>query len=118
MNDDKQSVLYSLIGSRIRSLRKSEGTSQEELADKVGVSRTSIVNIEKGRQRLSIHLLWLIADTLNTDPGTLIPRRDELYEQPVSSEFSEKTLKTIDEKSEGDANTRKKLLKFADTNEF
>lgn len=36
------------IGTRIKTMRKSSGMSQQELADQVGLSRVSISEIERG----------------------------------------------------------------------
>lgn len=37
------------IGDRIQGLRKSRGISQEELADKIGVSRQAVSKWESGK---------------------------------------------------------------------
>lgn len=39
----------------MRDLRKAKGWTQEELAHRAAVSRTDIVNLEKGRNRASSH---------------------------------------------------------------
>jgi transcriptional regulator with XRE-family HTH domain len=57
MTPDEQGYLYKSIGKQIKSLRNRSRISQEELADKLGLSRASVVNIEKGRQHASLHLL-------------------------------------------------------------
>lgn len=36
------------VGERIQTLRKEKGISQEELADKVGVSRQAVSKLESG----------------------------------------------------------------------
>jgi transcriptional regulator with XRE-family HTH domain len=48
---------YQEIGSRIRNARLLSGISQEILAAQLGLTRASIINIEKGRHRPSVHLL-------------------------------------------------------------
>lgn len=64
---------YREIGKRIRSEREALGFSQKEIADEVGMSRTSIVNIEAGRQHLPLHTLCVIADALGISVNCLIP---------------------------------------------
>lgn len=69
---------YADVGQRIRNARvaKKNGVgrlSQTELAKAVSLSRTSIANIERGRQRILLHTLVSVAETLRVDPGTLIP---------------------------------------------
>jgi len=57
MTTETQAYLYESIGKQIKLLRKRSRMSQEELAEKLDLSRASIVNIEKGRQHASLHLL-------------------------------------------------------------
>lgn len=47
--------------------------TQEKLGSLVGLSRTSIVNIEKGRQHISLHQLFVFADALKVRPEALLP---------------------------------------------
>lgn len=47
----------------IAALRSEYGLTQKELADKVGVSRQTIISLEKGRYDPSIHLAHRIAAT-------------------------------------------------------
>ena len=52
------------IGKFIRHLRKQAKLTQAELAELVGVERTSITNIESGIQALTPNKLNAIADAL------------------------------------------------------
>jgi transcriptional regulator with XRE-family HTH domain len=65
--------LYAALGARIRQLRKSQGLGQEQLADLVGVTRTSITNIEAGRQRVPLDRIYDIADALDVQAVDLLP---------------------------------------------
>jgi transcriptional regulator with XRE-family HTH domain len=65
--------IYDYIAIQIYHFRKEAGLNQEELATKVGLTRTSIVNIEAGRQRLPIHVLANIAEALNKGIINFIP---------------------------------------------
>ena len=49
---DTQSVerLYKEFGQRLRKAREDAQLTQKEVADRVGLKRTSITNIERGRQ--------------------------------------------------------------------
>jgi len=47
--------------------------SQEAFAKAVGLSRTSITNIERGRQPVSLHTLYFMADILGVGPADLLP---------------------------------------------
>jgi transcriptional regulator with XRE-family HTH domain len=68
-------VLYRAFGERMRLRRqqRSDPLSQERLGRLVGLSRTSIVNIEKGRHRLVIHQLLEVARALKVPPEALLP---------------------------------------------
>lgn len=67
------SKLYRVFGSRLRALREEKSVTQEELARRVDLSRTSITNIEKGRQRIMLHQVLELAEALDADLGALIP---------------------------------------------
>ena len=60
---------YYLIGQRIRKFRKAHTFSQEELAEKVGISTTHMSHIETGNTKLSLAVLVKLALILevNTD---------------------------------------------------
>jgi len=47
--------------------------SQQAFAKAVGLSRTSITNIERGRQPISLHTLYFMADILGVEPSDLLP---------------------------------------------
>jgi transcriptional regulator with XRE-family HTH domain len=65
---------YGRLGDRLREQRRAKGVTQEALANLLGLNRTTVVNLEKGRQRLAVHQLVLIADHLGCEPGDLLPR--------------------------------------------
>ncbi len=68
-----QDPLYTFFGSRVRALRERRQVTQEELARRVDLSRTSITNIEKGRQRVLLHQIVDLAHALDAKPGDLFP---------------------------------------------
>jgi transcriptional regulator with XRE-family HTH domain len=55
------------LGAVVRHLREIKGRTQAEVAGAIGLERTSIVNIEKGNQTLSIAHLHCIADFLGVE---------------------------------------------------
>lgn len=73
----REEVLYREIGRRIQCERKELGFNQIELAQEIGLTRTSIANIEAGRQRLPIHVLYAIAEALGAPVTCLLPERME-----------------------------------------
>ncbi|MXW19489.1 MAG: helix-turn-helix transcriptional regulator [Gammaproteobacteria bacterium] len=67
--------LYEEFGRRLRDLRlgRSKPMTQAGLGSLVGLSRTSITNIEMGRQQVSLHHLYRIAAALGIEPDQLLP---------------------------------------------
>lgn len=55
------------IGKNIRSLREKIGLTQEELGEKLFVTRQTISNYETGRSRPDVDMLVKIAEVLGTD---------------------------------------------------
>lgn len=68
--------VYKQIGARIRRRRRSLRILQADLAQKAGLSRGSISNIEAGRQQLYVHHLVAIANALRQEPGDLLEPTD------------------------------------------
>jgi transcriptional regulator with XRE-family HTH domain len=65
--------LYARLGERVLSARRHMGMSQQQLAERVGLTRTSITNLEQGRQKIQVHTLYAIAAALGVGPETLLP---------------------------------------------
>lgn len=65
------------IGANIRAVRKAMGMLQSDLAEMVNLSRTSVTNIEKGRQEISITRLTDIATALNVSAAALLQSVEE-----------------------------------------
>jgi transcriptional regulator with XRE-family HTH domain len=90
METSDQHALYRAVGDRIRQVRVSqpEKLSQAALAERLGVSRASVVNIEAGRQHAPLHLLWKVAQLLHVELSSLIPSQDELIAPKASVELA------------------------------
>jgi transcriptional regulator with XRE-family HTH domain len=74
--------LYAVVGSKIREARKRRRWNQSDLATDVGLTRSSIANVEAGRQRLLVHALLKVAVALEVPPESLLPSTDELRHEP------------------------------------
>lgn len=72
MSSRDKSRMYRNIGFQIKTLREASTLTQGQLAGKVRLTRTSICNIEAGRQKLPIHVLQDIARVLNTNAYWLL----------------------------------------------
>lgn len=64
---------YSAVGSKVRSARAGRGMSQGMLAQQIGFTRSSVANLEAGRQRIALHLFVRIARALDLEPAALLP---------------------------------------------
>ena len=73
MSDDvrMRDVLVRL-GKRIRALREEMTISQEELADRAGIHRNYISQIEGGKRNVSFYNVVKIARALRVSPSGLI----------------------------------------------
>ena len=71
-----QGLFYKALGAKVRHARQLAGVSQAKLADCVGLSRSSVANIETGRQPIYVDALLRIAKLLNTPVSSLIPHSD------------------------------------------
>ncbi|GAN94646.1 hypothetical protein Gbth_076_038 [Gluconobacter thailandicus F149-1 = NBRC 100600] len=69
-----------LVGAAIRTNREALGMSQSVLAAALGLSRTSVTNIEKGKQPISLYHLYLAAAALGLSAKDLLP--DMLAPEP------------------------------------
>ena len=67
-------LLYQEFGLTLANARRSRRLSQAQLAVKVGLSRTSVTNIECGRQAIQLHQLYLLASILCVDVTSLLPK--------------------------------------------
>jgi len=74
VNDSK---LHRLIGETLRDRRKQTGMTQTDLASKVGLLRTSITNIEAGRQKPPIQVLYNICLALGIEAREILPTNAE-----------------------------------------
>lgn len=69
---------YVALGRQIRQARESKRTTQDDLALKVSLTRTSIINIEKGRQQVLVHTLADIAGALGVGILDLLPPSNDV----------------------------------------
>lgn len=72
---------YYKIGQQIRKVRRAHGLSQEELAEKVGISVPHMSHIETGNTKLSLPVFVDIANALEV-------RTDDLLDNPAETTVS------------------------------
>jgi transcriptional regulator with XRE-family HTH domain len=71
-----QKALYEVVGRRLREARREMRLTQGALAESVGLSRTSLTNIEKGRQKILVHTLFALATALQIPASELLPESE------------------------------------------
>ena len=62
------------LGDRIRKLRKKRGWTQVEMAEKVGIDRSFLADVERGKRNVSILNLDLMAKGLKVSLSQLFSR--------------------------------------------
>ena len=60
------------IGNRIRKYRKESGLTQEQLAEKINVTKSRVSNWEQGINRPDADILGAICRALNVSPSDLL----------------------------------------------
>tara|TARA_R110000751_G_scaffold39719_15_gene94592 strand:- start:40096 stop:40428 length:333 start_codon:yes stop_codon:yes gene_type:complete len=68
-------LFYSKLANNINQARIKSGLSQDEVSRLIGLSRASIINIEKGRQKVNLYLLCQFADIFKVDVSSLLPEQ-------------------------------------------
>jgi transcriptional regulator with XRE-family HTH domain len=71
-------ALYRVFGRRLRELRELKHVPQQELATLSGLNRSSIANIESGKQRVLLHQVLQFAEALHVTVGELVPSPTDL----------------------------------------
>lgn len=65
--------LYKYIGKQIRERRKSLDINQEEVALAIGLTRTSVTNMETGIQKPQLTALYRLCRLFNIEVSELLP---------------------------------------------
>ncbi len=108
MSINNLDVFYEGLGNLIKDARKSVDMSQHDLAFQLGLKRTSIANIERGKQRPPVHVILLVAKILNVEFNYLLSNAQKYdgskrYEDSSTSIVWDKVvtqspLKSLDKK--------------------
>jgi len=77
-----------------------KGLTQERLAELVSLTRTSITNIEKGRQKLPINTLYVLANALGAEARDLLPdvrrNKEDVLGKKVLKDLSKKEARWVE----------------------
>lgn len=61
-----------IVGKRIAAVRKRNGITQDELAERAGLNRAHLYRLETGKQSMTLRTLKIIADALDVRVRDLI----------------------------------------------
>lgn len=78
---------YYEIGQRIRKYRKAYNLSQEQLAEKVGISTTHMSHIETGNTKLSLPVLVDLAKVLSVQTDALLYDKPQISKTTMTDEI-------------------------------
>lgn len=70
---EEQKHALDFLANSIKALRKQRGYTQQQLAEKAGISRNSIIKYENGDMSPSVQALQLIAMALGVSISALVP---------------------------------------------
>ena len=76
--------MFNTIGNKISLIRKELGMTQQELAEKIGMSRPSLVKIENSQRAISLEEGNIISKVLGISLETLLANEEE---EAVSQSF-------------------------------
>ena len=79
-------ILYKLIGQKIKKVREESNLTQQQLADLLHKTRSSISNIENGIQAIQLQNLYVIAQGLGRDVYEFLPSISEVKGLSLTSE--------------------------------
>ena len=102
---------YMELGEKIKTYRIKQGYSQDELAKFLDLTRTSVVNIEKGRQRPPLHTVYDTAAFFNIGITDLLPSKDAKQQIDLRKSVKE-SIHTIEKKFKDIPIDEEKLAQF------
>lgn len=80
-----------------KRIREKSGLTQQQLADKLGISRSAVGMYEKGEREPNFETLELIADTFNVDMNYLLGKKPSTEVIPDTYYFNPETSKIAQE---------------------
>lgn len=99
-------TLNQFVGERLLARREALGYTQDQVSEATGITRTTILNIEKGKHAVLMANLYRIALHYNLEIADLLPPFAEL----ASALMGEEVAELVQQKSP--ENLRKMLVGF------
>jgi transcriptional regulator with XRE-family HTH domain len=103
-----------LVGDRLRMIRKANGLTQEEVAEKAGLQYTYIGGVERGERNISLETLEKIISALGVSPVDVFNFHEiEILENLVSKKkfLENNILYLLKGRSEEEIISLQKILK-------
>ena len=92
-----------VLGEKIKTLRKRQGLSQEELSERVEINATHLSRLETGKYQPSIDVLKRLADALEVSTDYLLsPDDEEPAEVHIANRPLAERIRLIDSLDEAD----------------
>lgn len=89
-----------ILGNRIKELRSARNQTQEQLANKIGISRQKYARIESGTNNITLDLLSKIAHALEISVGDITSVLDDTseveYRKSADNDLSDKIFDMVD----------------------
>lgn len=63
---------YRILLCLLRSARQAAGVTQEEVAARLGVPRSTVTKWETGQQRIDVLEFWSLCEVMEVDPIALL----------------------------------------------
>lgn len=74
--------LQRVVGRNLRATRRARGLNQEDFADAIGIHRTYLGDIERGKRNISLRQLERIATELEIEPRSLLDEQVNARRSP------------------------------------
>lgn len=104
---DPHLLFYQSLGKQIKDERLLRKISQDDLAKSIKLSRVSVVNIEKGIQKIQVHTLILLASILDLDLNHL---KALISTETNKNSLNKNYLNRMEKSEVGDLKNLKKSL--------
>lgn len=108
ISGQQQTAFYKWLGEQIKKARKNANLTQEDLAKQLSLSRVSVANIEKGKQKIQIHTLIETAFYLKMSFEDLYRRSLEALK--FDSTIESRIIREVDPKNLVGINNLKNLI--------
>lgn len=81
-------VDYNIIGERIKNARRAKNLTQEDLAEKIGVSIAFLSRIERGSSQINLKRLSQICQLLGVTEGQILNGSSDNSKKYLDTEFA------------------------------